>query len=136
MSEQDIRSLITSRQRKKVAPRDSTLITGKSEDSKDSLNKEIQIHSEKSASEIFVEQKMGKRLAITLEQTIRSELLSICDQSEVTPETFIEAAIIFLKKEPRTLEKICDDAQDRLVQRKKAGVKRRSLTMMKKYGSD
>jgi hypothetical protein len=136
MSEQDIRSLITSRQRKKVSPRDSTLITGKSEESKDSLDKEIQIHSEISASEIFIEQKMGKRLAITLEQSIRSEFLSICDQSEITPETFIEAAIIFLKKEPHTLEKICNDAQDRLVQRKKAGVKRRSLTMMKKYGSD
>ena len=136
MSEQDIRSLITSRQRKKVAPRDSTLITGKSEDLKDSLEQEVQISSEIPEPEIFEEKKMGKRLAITLEQTIRSEFLSICDQAEITPETFIEAAIIFLKEEPHTLEKICDDAQDRLVQRKKAGVKRRSLTMMKKYGSD
>jgi hypothetical protein len=136
MSEQDIRSLIASRQRKKVAPRDSALITGQSEDSKDLLDNEIDVHSGISASETFVEQKMGKRLAITLEHNIRTEFLSICDQSEVTPETFIEAVIVFLKREPDALQKICGDAQERLVQRKKAGVKRRSLTMMKKYGSE
>jgi hypothetical protein len=135
MGDQDIRSLITSRQRKKVPLRDTTLVAARADE------QVIQTTSTPSTEILETIEsvsflKTGKRLAITLEENVRSSLLSICDRAEVTPETFIEAAVILLEKESDLLQEICHVASQRLSERKKAGVKKRSQTMMQKYGLD
>lgn len=139
MEDQDIRSLITSRQRKKVPARNTTLTANKitehtSENT--SENTEFISNTQLESDAVIKPPKMGKRLAITLEEDIRIALVSICDRAEVTPETFIEAAVMLLQKDKDLLQEICQNASKRLSERKRAGVKKRSLTMMQKYGLD
>ncbi|MDV3002638.1 MAG: hypothetical protein N5P05_004293 (plasmid) [Chroococcopsis gigantea SAG 12.99] len=74
--------------------------------------------------------QIGKRLAIHLEQEIRANLLQLCDRQEITPETFIEAAYALFQENPDLVEPIVKDAKKRLKQRKRAGLIRRTLSMM------
>jgi hypothetical protein len=78
---------------------------------------------------------VGKRLAVHLEQNIRTDLLKLCDANDITPEIFIEAAIVSLQQQPELLNEIVTDAKVRLAQRKRAGLIRRTLVMVQKYGS-
>lgn len=73
----------------------------------------------------------GKRLAIHLEKELRSELLTYCNDEEITPETFMEASLVILKQHPEIMIKIANEARSRLFQRKRAGFIRRTLSMLK-----
>lgn len=136
----DIRSILTSKSRAKVRPRDASLksmqstsetplIQPQNRETEDPQTAEVK----RLQTELETLPQMGKRLAVHLEQTVRSELMQLCDQAEITPETFIEAMVVTLQTEPELLAKIIQEAQERLRQRKQAGVIRRTLAMMEKY---
>jgi hypothetical protein len=78
--------------------------------------------------------QIGKRLAVHLEQQIRTELLYLCDRIEITPEIFLEAAFVALQNQPKLLEEITTDAKERLAVRKRAGFLRRTKSMIDKIG--
>lgn len=136
----DIRSILTSKSRAKVTPRDASLKSMQSASETPGIqpqNREIEDLETAEVKRLQTElerlPQMGKRLAVHLEQTVRSELMQLCEQAEVTPEIFIEAMVVTLKTEPELLAKIIQEAQKRLRQRKQAGVIRRTLAMMEKY---
>ena len=78
--------------------------------------------------------QIGKRLAVHLEQQVRAELLYLCDQQEITPEIFLEAAFVALQNQPKLLEDIVIEAKERLAIRKRAGFLRRTKSMIGKIG--
>lgn len=141
----DIRSILTSKSRAKVAPRDPSLANKRltSEDEQvaevDDAKPEIDTSAtSKDLSGLQTELNnlptVGKRLAIHLEQGIREDLVKLCDSSDITPEIFIEAAIALLEEKPNLKSKVLADAKARLAKRKRAGLVRRTLAMMQKYG--
>jgi hypothetical protein len=73
-------------------------------------------------------------LATHLEQGIREVLVKLCDSNDITLEILIEAAIAFLQEKPNFKSKVLADAKVRLAKRKRAGLVRRTLAMMQKYG--
>jgi hypothetical protein len=149
MTNPDIRSLITSKSRPKVTPRDTSL----------SLKRSLEVEEEASApteisdaddsaqtngepqelqrlqAELDNLPQVGKRLAVHLEQGIRADLLRLCDEQEITPETFIEAAIALLQFKPELKEAVVADAKVRLRTRKRAGLVKRTMALVKKYSS-
>ncbi len=140
----DIRSLLTSRSRARVAPRDSS-ITNKpapleveQEDRESAPKAASQRASEPQPqlselsslqTELNSLPQVGKRLAVHLEQNIRVALLKLCDRHELTPEIFIEAALALLEEKPDLVIKAVDDAKVRLAKRKRAGLLRRTIAM-------
>jgi DNA primase large subunit len=143
----DIRSLLTSKSRVKVAPRDTSLVSKRSRSEAnesstpetDSSNKpETQASTEDLnglQAELDNLPSIGKRLAIHLEQGVRAELVRLCDESDITPETFFEAAFVLLQDKPALLTEIVADAKVRLTKRKQAGLVRRTIAMVQKYSS-
>jgi hypothetical protein len=149
MTNPDIRSLITSKSRPKVTPRDTSL----------SLKRSLEVEEEAAApteisdadnsvqtngepqelqrlqAELENLPQVGKRLAVHLEQGIRSDLLRLCDEEEITPETFIEAAIALLQSKPELKEAVVADAKVRLRERKRAGLVKRTMALVQKYSS-
>lgn len=154
----DIRSLLTSKSRARVAPRDTSLTRKASPLSEEippdatepDLPDESQLEPEpqpepepkpkkqKKAEAISSDNlpTMGKRLAVHLEQGVRSDLVALCDRQDLTPEIFFEAATVFLQAHPDLLEEVITDAKQRLRQRKQAGLVRRTKAMMQKYGGE
>lgn len=143
----DIRSLLTSKSRAKVAPRDTSLVSKRSRPEAnesstvetDSLNKlETQAPTEdldKLQAELDNLPSIGKRLAIHLEQGVRADLVRLCDDNDITPEIFIEAAFALLQDKPTLITEIVAEAKVRLTKRKRAGLVRRTIAMVQKYGS-
>lgn len=143
----DIRSLLTSKARAKVAPRETSLVTkySKAEPDESSTpqtnspkNPETQTSTEDLSglqAELDNLPQVGKRLAIHLEQGVRAELVRLCDQHDITPEIFMEAAFALLQDKPTLVSEIVVDAKVRLTRRKRAGLVRRTLAMVQKYGS-
>lgn len=143
----DIRSLLTSKSRAKVAPRDTSLVSKRSRPEAnesstpetDSLKKlETQAPTEdldKLQAELDNLPSMGKRLAIHLEQGVRADLVRLCDDNDITPEIFIEAAFTLLQDKPALVTEIVAEAKVRLTKRKQAGLVRRTIAMVQKYGS-
>ncbi len=145
---QDIRSILTSKSRAKVSPRDTSLRS--KPNSKESPNSEP-VEEEEFVEPVSVDEpspeselqqlqaeletlpEVGKRLAIHLEKGVRGDLVRLCDEAEITPETFIEAACAMLQNNPGLKEKVIEDAIVRLQQRKRAGVIRRTIAMVQKY---
>ncbi len=149
MTNPDIRSLITSKSRPKVTPRDASL----------SLKRSLEVEEEAAApteitdandsaqtngepqelqrlqAELDNLPQVGKRLAVHLEQGIRGDLLRVCDEEEITPETFIEAAIALLQSKPELKEAVVADAKVRLRTRKRAGLVKRTMALVQKYSS-
>lgn len=146
----DIRSLISSSSRAKVPSRDTSLKINSDSAEHDNLtsskfNQTEPIPKEQSTpeAELSPTQKMeqllteleglpkiGKRLAIHLEQNIRTELTTYCSEQDITPETFIEATIVLLKNHPNFKEEIVSEATFRLRSRKRAGYLRRTISML------
>lgn len=143
----DIRSLLTSKSRAKVAPRDTSLVSKRSQTEPDesstpetdSLNKlETQALTEdldKLQAELNNLPSIGKRLAIHLEQGVRADLVRLCDDNDITPEIFIEATFALLQDKPALVTEIVADAKVRLTKRKRAGLVRRTIAMVQKYSS-
>ncbi len=144
----DIRSLITSGSRTKVSPRDATLNNNIENQNKQplpsrtnkSLEESIKIDQEEASSSGQIEKletelsqlpENGKRLAVHLEKELRSELVSYCNQEEITPETFVEASLVILKQHPEIRSEIANEARSRLLLRKRAGFIRRTISMLK-----
>ena len=144
----DIRSLITSGSRTKVSPRDATLNNNIENQNKQplpsrtnkSLEESIKIDQEEASSSGQIEKletelsqlpENGKRLAVHLEKELRSELVSYCNQEEITPETFVEASLVILKQHPEIKSEIANEARSRLLLRKRAGFIRRTISMLK-----
>lgn len=158
----DIRSLLTSKSRARVAPRDTSLTRKASpfneellpDAAEPDLPDEPQLELEpqpepepepepKPKKQKKVEAAnsdnlptMGKRLAVHLEQGVRSNLVALCDRQDLTPEIFFEAATVFLQAHPDLLDEVITDAKQRLRQRKQAGLVRRTKAMMQKYGGE
>ncbi len=76
---------------------------------------------------------VGKRLAIHLEQGVRASLVRLCDDNDITPEIFMEAALALLLEKPALVTEIVTDAKVRLTKRKQAGMVRRTMAMVQKY---
>jgi|GEM_PF-1279403 hypothetical protein len=141
----DIRSILTSKSRAKVAPRDPSLANKRSTSENEPL---IEVDDATPEIDTSVTSKdlsglqtelnnlptVGKRLAIHLEQGIREVLVKLCDSNDITPEILIEAAIALLEEKPNLKSKVLADAKARLAKRKRAGLVRRTLAMMQKYG--
>jgi hypothetical protein len=145
----DIRSLITSGSRTKVSPRDATLNNNniekhKQESFSSSPNKPVEGSftidlKETSPSEQIAKLETelsqlpenGKRLAVHLEKEVRNELVAYCNQQEITPETFVEASLVILKQHQEIKEDIAKEARSRLFLRKRAGLIRRTISMLK-----
>jgi hypothetical protein len=146
----DIRSMLTSKSRVKVAPRDPSLSNKRSTPESKPLvevddeipETEIDTSTTTATSEDLsgLETELnnlptvGKRLAVHLEQGIREDLVKLCDSNDITPEILIEAAIALLQEKPNLKSKVLADAKVRLAKRKRAGLVRRTLAMMQKYG--
>ncbi|MBD2525561.1 hypothetical protein [Nostoc sp. FACHB-133] len=146
----DIRSMLTSKSRVKVAPRDPSLSNKRSTPESKPLvevddeipETEIDTSTTSATSEDLsgLETELnnlptvGKRLAVHLEQGIREDLVKLCDSNDITPEILIEAAIALLQEKPNLKSKVLADAKVRLAKRKRAGLVRRTLAMMQKYG--
>lgn len=142
----DIRSILTSKSRPKVAPRDTSLNNKRStpEDNPTTEldNEASQIDTSATTDDLTGLQTelnnlpaVGKRLAVHLEQGIRENLVKLCDSNDITPEIFLEAAIALLQEKPNLMSKVLADAKVRLAKRKRAGLVRRTVAMMQKYGS-
>ena len=142
----DIRSKLISQSKPKVAPRSHSLKRKSSPVQEEIIEEENQSSAEldelgsESASQLQQLQEelerlptVGKRLAVHLEQRIRADLVKLCDEQEITPEIFMEAAYASLQQQPEVLDSIIADAKVRLKQRKQAGVLRRTLAMVQKY---
>ncbi|MDJ0573465.1 MAG: hypothetical protein QNJ53_31110 [Pleurocapsa sp. MO_192.B19] len=144
----DIRSLITSGSRTKVSPRDATLNNNIETQNKQPLSSQtkkpveesIKIDQEEASSSRQIEKletelsqlpENGKRLAVHLEKELRNELVSYCNQEEITPETFVEASLVILKQHPELRLEIANEARSRLLLRKRAGFIRRTISMLK-----
>jgi hypothetical protein len=150
MTNPDIRSLITSKSRPKVTPRDTSLSLKRSlEVEEEAADDKSEISNADDSAQINGEPQelqrlqaeldnlpqVGKRLAVHLEQGIRSDLLRLCDEEEITPETFIEAAIALLQSKPELKEAVVADAKVRLRERKRAGLVKRTMALVQKYSS-
>lgn len=143
----DIRSFLTSKSRTKVTPRDTSLVGKQSQTEPDELSNpashaptkpEIQASTEDLdglQAELEKLPTVGKRLAIHLEQGVRASLVRLCDDNDITPEIFIEAAFALLQDKPALVTEIVTDAKVRLTKRKQAGLVRRTIAMVQKYGS-
>lgn len=144
----DIRSLLTSKSRAKVTPRNTSLMGKRSLTQSDELStpeshaptkKEIQASTEDLdglQAELEKLPTVGKRLAIHLEQGVRDSLVRLCDDKDITPETFMEAAFALLQDKPALVTEIVTDAKVRLTKRKQAGLVRRTIAMVQKYGNE
>ena len=137
-TKEDIRSLITSRKRKRVPPRDSSLVS--IPDRSSQVHESEVNNSDVKSGDISGLQaeldglpKMGKRLAVHLEKGVREVLMRSCEEKEITPETFIEASVVLLHERSELLDQIFNEAKSRLAQRKRAGLLRRTMTMMQKF---
>ncbi len=141
----DIRTLLTSKSRAKVPPRSASLKSNRPPSSEEKASTEIKDEQDSSAidegsielqrlkEELDSLPKVGKRLAVHLEQEVRADLIRLCDSQEITPETFIESACAWLHSKPELIEEIVADAKLRLRTRKRAGLLRRTLAMVQKY---
>lgn len=142
----DIRALLTSKSRARVTPRDTSL-AGKHTTSETKVPAEVdeqtfEIDTSAASEDLSKLQTeldnlptVGKRLAVHLEQGIRNDLVKFCDANDITPEIFIEAAIALLQEKPNLMSKVLTNAKVRLAKRKRAGLVRRTVAMMQKYGS-
>jgi hypothetical protein len=143
----DIRSLLTAKSRAKVAPRDSSLSGRRSLVTNEEPLSPSQPASPPASSEPIAEPtpeplplqaelanlpKMGKRLAVHLEESVREQLMQICDRQDMTPEIFFEAAFLLLQEHPDLLDETISSAKARLAQRKRAGLMRRTVALMQK----
>ncbi|MBD1835230.1 hypothetical protein H6F61_21710 [Cyanobacteria bacterium FACHB-472] len=148
MTNPDIRSMITSKSRPKVTRRDASLSLNRSKEVEEASDKNeisdaddsAQINAEpqelqRLQAELDNLPQVGKRLAVHLEQGIRADLLRLCESEEITPETFIEAAIALLQSKPELKEEVVADAKVRLRTRKRAGLVRRTMALVQKYSS-
>jgi hypothetical protein len=147
MTNPDIRSLITSKSRPKVTPRDTSLSLKRSLEVEEEASDKSEISDADDSAQTNGEPQelqrlqaelenlpqVGKRLAVHLEQGIRSDLLRLCDEEEITPETFIEAAIALLQSKPELKEEVVADAKVRLRTRKRAGLVKRTMALVQKY---
>jgi hypothetical protein len=149
MTNPDIRSLITSKSRPKVTPRDASLSLKRSLEVEEEAADKSEISDTDDSAQTNGEPQelqrlqaeldnlpqVGKRLAVHLEQKIRADLLRVCDEEEITPETFIEAAIALLQSKPELKEAVVADAKVRLRTRKRAGLVKRTMALVQKYSS-
>ena len=147
MTNPDIRSLITSKSRPKVTPRDTSLSLKRSLEVEEEAADKSEISDTDDSAQTNGEPQelqrlqaelenlpqVGKRLAVHLEQKIRADLLRLCDEQEITPETFIEAAIALLQSKPELKEAVVADAKVRLRTRKRAGLVKRTMALVQKY---
>lgn len=143
----DIRSLLTSKSRAKVAPRDTSLIGKHSQTESDESSTPATDAPNKPETQALTEDldglqaeleklpTVGKRLAIHLEQGVRADLVRLCDDNDITPEIFIEAAFTLLQDKPALITEIVAEAKVRLTKRKQAGLVRRTIAMVQKYSS-
>lgn len=128
----DIRSLITSGSRTKVSPRDATLNRSVEESPTAHLEEASSSGQiEKLETELSQLPENGKRLAVHLEKKLRNELVTYCNQEEITPETFVEASLVILKQHQEIKAQIANEARSRLSLRKRAGFLRRTISMLK-----
>lgn len=163
----DIRSMLASRSRAKVSPRDASLrktaapppieavepvkeekpvvVPEPEPTPKAELEPETELEPEPQPqpdpttelqslqAELDALPEVGKRLAIHLEKGVRNQLVRLCDEQDMTPETYLEAACALIADDEKFQAEVIKEAQNRLQQRKRAGVIRRTMALVQKY---
>ena len=77
--------------------------------------------------------QISKRLAVRLEDELRDGLEILCKYEKITPETFLEAALVICNSNPGTMALVLTEAKNRYTKRKIAGERRRLKTINQKY---
>lgn len=131
MTEEDLLSQIKQKalQRRGVFPRDTSLL-GTGSVPAPSLE---MVQGEKLHLEPDELPQISKRLAVRLEDDLRKQLETLCKDERITPETFLEAALVICQANPGTMGLVMAEAKDRYAKRKVAGELRRLKTINQKY---
>lgn len=132
---------LKAQQRKDVPTRDTSML-GSSTLGLQNLEVELaQTYPKKIAAETDSEivesienlPQISKRLAVRLEDELRDGLEMLCKYEKVTPETFLEAALVICNSNPGTMALVLAEAKNRYTKRKIAGELRRLKTINQKY---
>lgn len=121
-------------QQRKDVPTRNTSLLGSSSPSSPSPNLEIAQNLQiESPTEVEDLPQISKRLAVRLEDELRDQLEMLCKYEKITPETFLEAALVVCQSNPGTMAMVMTEAKDRYAKRKMAGELRRLKTINQKY---
>lgn len=121
-------------QQRKDVPTRNTSLLGSSSPSSPSPNLEIAQNLQiESPTEVEDLPQISKRLAVRLEDELRDQLEMLCKYEKITPETFLEAALVVCQSNPGTMAMVMTEAKDRYTKRKMAGELRRLKTINQKY---
>lgn len=77
---------------------------------------------------------VAQRRNIRLEQSIDEAMQALCNQEDITIETFLEACYLICDRSPRFKKNVLKEATKRLQKRKEAGKLRRLHSQLKKMG--
>ena len=78
--------------------------------------------------------KVAQRRNIRLEESIDEAMQDLCNQEDITIETFLEACYLVCDRSPEFKAAVLQEATERLQQRKEAGKLRRLYSQLKKMG--
>ncbi len=124
---------LKAQQRKDVPTRNTSLLGSSNPSLPISDLENTQDYSIKSPPEIENLPQISKRLAVRLEDELRDKLEMLCKHEKITPETFLEAALVICNSNPGTMTLVLTEAKDRYAKRKMAGELRRLKTINQKY---
>ncbi len=121
--------------------------TASSQVSEDSINQSTEIsntQSNKASRSLDTktsrhqESKILKTKASTLrlEQSIATDLTTLCKQQGISREVLIEAMFLYCQNHPDVLELVLEQAKARHLQRQEISNRKRADTMMKRFGDD
>ena len=139
----DLYQQLNSKRNRKVKPRtnDGFIDSEQTLESASSNNNQSNVKPNQPTSQSNIDSDVPSWLVettkpklLTLEVKVRQELDHLLyENSDVSWDTVLEAALIFGLSDSGTKEKIIQLAQERLAARRKTSVYKRSKTMAKKY---
>ncbi len=124
---------LKAQQRKDVPARDTSLLGSSSVNVPSPELENALLLQTKLPPEIENLPQISKRLAVRLEDELRDGLEMLCKYEKITPETFLEAALIICNSNPGTMALVLAEAKNRYTKRKMAGELRRLKTINQKY---
>lgn len=124
---------LKAQQRKDVPARDTSLLGSGSLNTPNPELENTSYLQITSPSEVSNLPQISKRLAVRLEDELRDGLEMLCKYEKITPETFLEAALVICNSNPGTMTLVLAEAKSRYAKRKIAGELRRLKTINQKY---
>ena len=124
---------LKAQQRKDVPARDTSLLGSGSLNIPNPELKNTSHLQTTSLPEVSNLPQISKRLAVRLEDELRDGLEMLCKYEKITPETFLEAALVICNSNPGTMALVLTEAKNRYTKRKIAGERRRLKTINQKY---